>query len=168
MDAIMGLFIITLGLILIFSFFNYEPSQNQVDFLAFDAMDFLSKNRISDMNNDYSGPGGLLYDNGNITKLDNTILEQIGEFYYRNITKNSNFTLGMIDPFISYISTNIVPRGYGFIIRIENTTVHNNSGINTAPMSRAVVITPRRSIVYGIYNETELFGPYIIEVLVWK
>jgi hypothetical protein len=168
LDAIIGLFIITLGLIMIFSFFKYEPGQEQLDLLAFDVMDFLSSNTISDINNDYAGPGGVLHKDGNITQLDNTLLEQVGEFYYRNVTKNSDFTLNLADLFLSAVTKNTVPEGCGLIVRIENKTVYNGSGPLTPAMNDSIVITPSRGVVFGIYNETEIFGPYSIEVIVWK
>ena len=124
--------------------------------------------KINDINDRYAGPNGMLHRNGNITSLDNTLFEQICEFYYRNVTKKSSFTLGLIDSFVSSISSNIVPPGYGFIINIEDTTVYNKTGKRISPINDSVIVIPSKRLIHGIYNETELIGPYIVEVIVWK
>jgi hypothetical protein len=66
--------------------------------------------------------------------------------------------------FIGNLTKNLVPGEYNYMISIETVPIFNNSHV-TRDQARAV--TPSRAIVHGIYNETELYGPYIVEVLSW-
>jgi hypothetical protein len=168
LDAFIGLFVIVIGLVLIYSVFMYEPNEEQITLLSFDMMNFLSSNKISDINDQYAGPNGFLYQNGNITNIDDTLIEQVAEFYHRNVTYPNTNTIPLIDSFISNISKETAPVNYGFIIKIENYTVYNHSGIKATNFADSVVVIPSKKIVHGIYNRTELFGPYICEVIVWR
>jgi hypothetical protein len=167
-DAIIGLFVIVIGVVLIYSVYMYEPSGEQITLLSFDMMNFLSSNKLSDINDPYAGPNGILYKNGNITNIDITLIEQVAEFYYRNITFPNTNTIPIIDSFVSNISKEAAPSTYGFIIKIENYTVYNRSGLKASNFSDSIVVIPSKKLVHGIYNRTELFGPYLCEVIVWR
>jgi hypothetical protein len=167
-DAIIGLFVIAIGVVLIFSIFMYEPSQEQTSLFSFDMMNFLASNKISDINDPYAGPGGILYRNGNITDIDSTLLEQMAEFYYRNITYVNTNTIPIIDSFVSNISKEATPSTFGFLIKIDNYTVYNRTGSKAVGLVNSSVIIPSKRLVHGIYNQTQLIGPYLCEVIVWR
>ncbi|MBN2458600.1 hypothetical protein JXB31_05730 [Candidatus Woesearchaeota archaeon] len=168
LDAIIGLFVITIGIMLIFSYFKVEPSLEQSGFIAFDVMDFLSSNQIKELNSALYGVGGKLHSDGNITNIDNTLLEQIAEFYYRNVTLKSNFTIRLIEDLLNNLSSSVIPYNYGLLLAIDNNTVYNRTGVNAFEMVNATVVVPTKKITYSVYNETQLVGPYIIEVIVWR
>jgi hypothetical protein len=167
-DAIIGLFVILIGVVMIYSVYMYEPSEEQTTLFSFDMMSFLSSNKVSDLNDAYAGSGGILSKNGNITDVDNTLLEQIGEFYYRNVSKSDPHTLSLIDSFVSNVSKAATPQTFGFMIKIDDHTVYNRSGAKAVRYTDATVIIPSKRLVHGIYNQTELFGPYLCEVIVWR
>jgi hypothetical protein len=169
-DAMMALFVLVLGTIIILSSFMYEPSEKQASFIAFDLMDFLSSNKIQDINNQYVGPGGKFYLDENITNLDNSLIQQVCEFYYRNVTLNSTTSLSLIAPFVSNVTSGVFPSTYGFILNIDNHPVYNYTGPFAESMANSSIIIPSKKIVYGNYvNSTHilLYGPYEVEVIVW-
>jgi hypothetical protein len=163
-DSIVALTVLTIGVLLIYSFHENEPRTEQPYAIANDVANILSYHKIKSINNDYAGPGGVLVRDLNITDLDKTLLEQVAEFYYRNKTKNCSFCLGLITSFLNNITINLVPSNYNYIIMIQNETIylHNMTDINSS-----IFIIPSRKIVHGVYNSTEFFGPYLVEVLSW-
>ena len=121
---------------------------------------------INDLNNDYIWH---LEQNGNITDNSKTIIEQIGEFYYRNQTKNCNYCMILINSTINSTLINMFPEDYNFIVIFDNKTIFTNinTGLQKISIENATIVIPSKAIVHGLYNKTELYGPYIIEVLSW-
>ena len=91
-------------------------------------------------------------------------MEQIGEFYYRNQEMGCGFCMAIIENVISNVTNNLMPPEWNYIIYIDNTTIFNHS---ETPIEESIFIIPSRVIVHGIYNETDLYGPYVAEVLSW-
>jgi len=154
--------VLAVGLILIFSAHEYRPRIEQPYTVSEDVLNVLLYNKVKNINNYYAGT--FLTRNGNITDTDQPLIEQIGEFYYRNQTKDCDFCMDLADRFLLNITQNLVPSEYNYIIMIDNNTIHTHASIG---MEGARFITPARAIVHGIYNETELFGPFLVEVLSW-
>ena len=80
-DAVLGMFILILGVFLILSSYINAPEQTQVSLLSDDLMNFFSNTKIKDLNNPYAGIGGILWNNGTVSDPENTLLQQIGELY---------------------------------------------------------------------------------------
>ena len=78
LDALIALIIILLSITVIYPIIRYSQKES---YIPEDIISSLSALKIGDMNSDYvNGPGGLR-DQGNITDLNKSVLEQIGEFY---------------------------------------------------------------------------------------
>lgn len=163
-DSIVALAVLSVGIVLLFSQHEYTPSTEQSYTLSNDILNVLSYNKIKNINNDYAGSNSNLTRDGNITDIDKTLLEQVGEFYYRNQTKDCSFCIGLIDKFLSNMTSNMIPQQYNYIIKIENLTVFNHS---SSDKDSSRVVIPSKKIVHGLYNGTELYGPYLVEVLSW-
>jgi len=164
-DSMVALGVLAVGIVLIFSMNVEEPRTEQSYTIAEDTMNILTHNRIKNINDPYAGPNSVLSRNGNITDIERTLSEQIGEFYFRNQTKNCDFCIGLINNFLTNITQNLIPAEYNYYIYIDNTSVFNHS---STPISSATFIVPARAIVHGIYNTSELFGPYMLEVISWR
>jgi len=163
-DSMVALGVLAIGTILLLSTFEYSPSTQQSYTISDDIINILLYNKIRSVNNYYAGPNSVLTNNGNITDTGKTLLEQIAEFYYRNQTKNCGFCITIIDNFISNITQDMIPQEYNYLINIDNITVYNHS---KRPMNESKFITPSRIIVHGLYQESEMYGPYLVEVLSW-
>jgi len=136
----------------------------QTAILAEDVMDFLSSTKIRDLNNPYAGIGGLLWQQGNITNADNTLLQQAGEFYYRN-------ELGLAEKFIVNVTNELVPKPYKFEFWIDEYRIYPSSPSQEHVSSKNTtkILLPSKKLTYGILNKgMDLFGPYKSEVLVWE
>ena len=78
LDAMLALTLVVTTIVLLSSIDIREPSMAQTNFLSEDLMSVFSELRVGEINNSYVKE---LIQNGTITQLNNTILEQFGEFY---------------------------------------------------------------------------------------
>jgi hypothetical protein len=165
-DSIIALTVLSVGIILLFSYNQHTPSTSNLYTVSDEVINILYYNVINDLNNDYIWH---LEQNGNITDNSKTIIEQIGEFYYRNQTKNCNYCMILINSTINSTLINMFPEDYNFIVIFDNKTIFTNinTGLQKISIENATIVIPSKAIVHGLYNKTELYGPYIIEVLSW-
>ncbi|MFW6449580.1 MAG: hypothetical protein ACOCZ6_00880 [Nanoarchaeota archaeon] len=164
-DAIIALFVLVLGIVLALSFFSYETPERQVSFLSNNIMEFLYTHRIKDINSEYLGPKRQLHKNENITNLDNRLLVQLGEFYYRAENKSCYFCKQLIRNSLSDVSGDFLAQGYSYAFYIEEELIYNET---RKPLDEGTVLIPSKTVISGIYNETELWGPYRVEVRTWR
>ena len=112
-DSLVGASIIIIGLLLVNSFYIVEPSYTSLDYTSHDLISALSTLRINEVTNPYVDE---LISAGEITNTDNSILEQIGEFWVLNKTElcqglAENMTFGLF------------PSNIGFSIAIGNDEI---------------------------------------------
>ena len=178
LDAFLAMSVLVLGMLIVYSFRSYSPSQVQPILLAADVMESLSSNKVDDLaaieTEDLTSIGVYvqrLITNGNITTLENTLLEQIGEFYALNNTE-------LARDFTRNITNVLVPSQYGFMLYIHDDptdpdysiySVDFNVTVNDGlvpPNESSMLVTSKR-IVSGIINGTVMWGPFIMEARVW-
>lgn len=164
-DAILGLFIIVIGVFLITSSYVTVPQPAQVGLLSDDLLNFLSNTKINNLNNEYAGIGGELWNQGKITDVDNSLLQQIGEFYAAN-------NLDIADKFIQNVSYGIVPPQFNYEVVIDNVIVYpmvqTQEHVNSK--SKTELLLTSKKLTFGIINKTtsNVWGPYKAEVFVWQ
>lgn len=164
-DAVLALIIIVIGVFLINSSYVKIPQTTQVGLLSDDLISFLSNTKLKNLNNEYAGFGGELWNQKLIHDSDNSLLQQIGEFY---ATKNFDIA----EKFIQNVSRDVIPSQFEYEVLINgqllyprNPTIqHNISKQNTKIMLTSKLLT------FGIVNATssEIWGPYKAEVFVWE
>jgi len=164
LDAMMSLGILVLGSFLLFASFTNIPSRVQTEILGRDVLDFMAVTKIEELNNPYAGIGGELWNQGYITNQGNTLLQQIGEFYFKNeLTIAENFVINITD--------NLIPSQFRFEFWIDDFLLYPSSPSQQHIYSKGntSLLLPSKKITYGILNESaDLFGPYEVEVLVWR
>ncbi len=129
-DSIISASIIVIGLLLVNSFYIVEPSYTGLDYSSHDLINALSELRINEVNNPYVDE---LISSGEITNTDNTVLEQIGEFWALDkIDKASNLAKEFTNDFVG---ENL---GFGFYIEGEEiysrSKSHNGISITSKRM----------------------------------
>ncbi len=154
LDAFVAMGIIVVGLFVVLASYSYSPVSEQQEALGADILLSLSATKVTELNNDYVM---LLITNGTITNRDNTVLQQLGEFYVNNQSS-------MGSKFIANISSNILPYQFGVNISINKTQAYY-SGAKLRPSSRYVISS--KSIIFGIYNGT-FWGPFPADVVMWQ
>jgi len=164
-DAVLGLFILVMGVFLIMSSYINSPEQTQVSLLSDDLMNFLSNTKIKDLNNPYAGIGGSLWNNGTITDPENTILQQIGEFYAAN-------NLDIAEKFVQNVSKNVMPSQFRYEFWIDGQLIYprNPNAAHIKSKSDTELLLTSKKITFGLINRTttNIAGPYKAEVFVWE
>ncbi len=165
LDSMLGLSIIIIGVFLIMSSYTKLPQPAQVGLIADDLLNFLSKTKIRDLNNAYAGIGGELWDQGEITKSDNSLLQQIGEFYAEN-------KLGIAGQFISSVSRGVVPAQFNYEVWMDNRLLYPQAPSSSHIQSKedTELLLTSKKMAFGILNMTNgtMWGPYKAEVFVWE
>src|SRR3989338_1630200 len=165
LDAVLGLSVLVIGVFLITSSYVNVPQPAQVGLLSDDLLDFLSNNKIKDLNNPYAGIGGELWNQGIITDADNSLLQQIGEFYAAN-----NFDTA--EKFIQNVSKGIVPEQFRYEVWLNGTLLYPKtpSAEHIKSKSGTGLLLTSKKLTFGIINRTtsDLWGPYKAEVFLWE
>ncbi len=143
LDALFGALLIGLALVLSSQYFISEATQPQVNYYSQDIVNSLSNIKISEVNDTYVK---YLISSGQITYLNNTVIEQIGEFYVLNKT-------GMAENLSEIVSRKLVPEKFGFEILVNDESVYHNSGIT----QKKDLVSSRR-LISGIEKFKPLRG----------
>lgn len=165
LDAVMALFVLVIGVFLVASFYINVPQPAQVGLISNDLLNFLSETKIKNLNNAFAGIGGTLWLNGTIADADNSLLQQIGEFY---ATKNFDTA----DKFVQNVSENIIPPQFLYELWINGTIIYPkepSAEHNRSKNSTSLLLTSKK-ITFGVINKTtsNLWGPNKAEVFVWE
>ena len=161
LDVFIAIGVVIVGLIVLFSFNPTWKSERQVFFLSEDISRLLTSTKIYELNNDYIFE---LRNNGNITDIENTVFEQVGEFYYRNISMGCSYCLDLAGNLIENITYRKTLRKYDFDVIIESVSIYNTS----SSQDTAEVLVSTKKILFGLMDKDTFWGPYRGEVRVWK
>lgn len=165
LDAVLALTILVIGVFLITSSYVNAPQPTQVSLLSDDLLNFLANNKIKDLNNPYAGIGGTLWNQGAITDADNSLLQQLGEFYATNKPD-------IAEKFIANVSNGVVPEQFRYEVWMDNVILYPKTPTQEHTRSRnsTELLLTSKKITFGILNKTtsDMWGPYKAEVYVWQ
>ena len=165
LDAVLGLFVIAIGIFLISTSYVNVPQLTQVGLLSDDLLNFLSNTKISNLNNPYAGIGGQLWKQGMITDADNSLLQQIGEFYAKN-------NLDIAEKFIANVSKDVVPAQFEYEVWMDGIVLYPRAPTaeHIESKNSTKLLLTSKKITFGIINKatSDLWGPYKAEVFVWE
>ena len=165
LDAILGTLVIVIGVLLMTSSYVNVPAPTQVGLLSDDLMNFLSSTKIKDINNPYAGIGGELWNQGAITDSENTLLQQIGEFY-------ATQKLDVADKFVQNISGGVVPQQFRYEVWMDGITLYPKAKTPEHIKSRnsTELLLTSKKLTFGVLNKTtsNMWGPYKAEVFIWE
>ncbi|MBU0757651.1 MAG: hypothetical protein KKF44_06280 [Nanoarchaeota archaeon] len=144
-DAMFASIIIVLALVLALTFFvEQEDSSIQMNYHSQDIIDSLANIKISEINDSYVRS---LIEKGNIPNQNNSIIEQIGEFYVLNQSElATNLTL--------IVTKKLVPEKFGFELLVNDETIL----INASQSGRQDDIISYRRMVSGFEKFKPLKG----------
>lgn len=172
-DSMIALGVLAIGVFLVLTLYTDVPPKEEPTILSEDIMDFFTNNKIKDVNNPYAGLGGELWQQGKITNAENSLLQQVAEFYEKG--KLDPAYLDTAETFIIELIEDILPAQYKFEFWIRDLDVDtliypkNPSQEHLDSKESTEVLIPSKKIAYGINQATgDIFGPYTAEVLVWQ
>lgn len=126
----------------------------QPEFFSQDIIEVFSTTDLKSVNNRYIDEHVI---SGNITNKDNTILEQIGEYYHTGkMGEAQNLTINL--------TYNLVPSQYNFEIWFNGELLQRR-GVLT---DKTPGLSSSKAMITGIINRSVFWGPYKAEVRVWQ
>ncbi len=117
MDALIGVSILVITMVLLFQLHRTPSYTEQTRFFVKDTINTMASIKAGDSSNPYVID---LISNGLITNPNNTILEQIGEFWANG---DSDLARNLSKEFLD----DILPDDYGYGIWMDNDTIYNNT-----------------------------------------
>lgn len=160
-DLISSLVIIIVTLGIVFSY--YTVSSQNVDLYSQnqEIMSSLSQTRVNSLNNEEIRQ---LFIQSEIRNVDNTVGQQIGEFYARGrLDLARNISESFLDDFV------LQQVNFQLLLLNESTVIYlyNETPSNLAFEDSSISSVTRRTI-FGFSNSTTLFGPYVFEMRLWQ
>ena len=187
-DAFIALGVLVAGFLLVLATHTYQPIESQTIFFSKDLLQVFSTTKVDQADNQLifqmrckdcnCDPTNFAYC-GLIKNLDNTLLEQLGEFVYRSRPNGDcsskcmdaakeiarTFSASLINPQFTY----------EFVIKdvknpesIQEYTLLNNTQITGKTQDKTNLLIVSKRLIYGIGDNNDMFGPYVAEVRVWQ
>ncbi len=133
-DALLASGIIIVAVLLVSNFYSAKQQRANVEYASQDLVRVFSAMSVGEVNNDYVK---ALISGGDITSTNNTILEQIGDFWAASKTELArNFTRNLTE--------DIFPGRYGFSVLVNGEEIYSRS----LPLKKSLVSS--RKIISGI------------------
>ncbi len=161
-DSIIGSGIILVVILLASSNFVSDQPSFHLNYVSHDLINSLSAINVKEIDNEYLNER---ISNGDITNLENSVLEQIGEFW-------ANGDLDFANESFRNVSIHYVSNITGLGLWINNETVYEkNIMINKYLIStKKIVSGVSKGQIGGLtrQNPPTLWGPALFEVRVWE
>ena len=164
-DSIVAAGIILAVILFASSFYVKEQPNFYLNYLSQDLTRIMSTLTVEEIDNVYINER---IDNADIENLDNTVLEQIIEFWAADTEDGREFA----NKTVSNVTEPLVPNIIGFGVWIDNETIYQRD----MPIRESLVVS--KKIVSGTakgeswgetrQNPPTLLGPVIVEVRVWR
>lgn len=161
-DSIIAAGIIFIVIISTSSSYVKEQPSFQINYISQDVISILSALNVVEANNEYINERIA---GGDIENMDNTILEQIAEFWAEGQSEYANKTT-------SNVTGLFIPNTMSFGVWIDNEAVYTRDGAITKSLisSKKIIsgIAKGQQTAETRENPPTLFGPVVVEVRVWQ
>lgn len=141
-DAILATSIILIVIILASSYYITETKTETMDHLSHDLLRVLTNLKVDEIDNNFTQ---TLIAEGNITRHNNSILEQIGEFWAEN-------QAGIATELARNVTDSLVPERFGVGFWVNDELIYQRD----KNISNALISS--RKIITGIEKEKPRFG----------
>ncbi|KHO46417.1 MAG: hypothetical protein QS98_C0003G0025 [archaeon GW2011_AR3] len=159
MDAFIAMIIVAVGVFVVMQAQSKELPRTSVFLLADDLSNYLTHTKIYDLNEDYYPDSIKAWkQNQTIAHIDNTLLEQAGEFYAKGKPELAN-------TFLSNVTIATAQSQYNFEIRIDDVVMFSSY---TSTQDNAKSLISSKSIISGVIDNSNFWGPYKAEIRVWQ
>ncbi len=160
LDAFIATSVIVIGIVLINLAHANKPYEMQTAFLSQDIISAASSIRIYEISDNEYVNSSIAEES--ITNMQNTVLEQVGEFCYRGMNNTAgNFT--------EKVFLRTIPKEYNFQLLIikdgDNILFNYTKGRN---IEKSRVLISSKNIIFGQIGDSTMWGPYMSEVRAWQ
>lgn len=163
-DVALSLAILSFGVFIILSSFTSTPAISQTEITSEDVTTFLAVTTIEDLNHPIVGLGGSMMKQGLITRHENSLLQQIGEF-----ATKGNFSLA--EQFIDESLKDTLPRQFLLQIDMDSQRIYPRNFTQKELFSRGntSLLVSKNTVAYGLLDEgNSLWGPSTFTITVWQ
>lgn len=108
---------------------------------------------------------GDAVEDGEISDTSTTFFNQLGEFYYRYTTQHCDYCDELITTCITEYITYRNLDEENIQISIEGIPFYNSTNID---QENATALFPYPVLLFGIQNNSAMWGPYTGEIRVWQ
>jgi hypothetical protein len=162
-DMIVSFVILLLAVALIFNYYlNTEENLDVYD-LNMEILNGFINTKINDLNDQEIR---LLFVSGKIKNIENTVAQQVSEFYYYG---NKDLAKNLTRIFVEDYSEKQL--NLNMTIQHENKTWPEEqiffSGRNNIGIDESLVVASSSRVIFG-FNSTDYYGPYIFKIKIWK
>ncbi len=166
MEAVIALMILSIGFGILLYLFTVlaKPPVSIVQTKLYDTVTLFSMKIESISGGNCSATSDWTAD-GNITVTSNSILNQAGEFYYRYSERNCDYCDDLLEQCLREFADEKNIEDENIEIRIDKRTWYYNG---TMTQENASVVFPYKMLLFGTYNNSAMWGPYVAEVRVWQ
>lgn len=155
-DAFIASMIVAVTLVIVLAARTTLPYTSQSESVSKGLAESLSQVKLSELNNPLITS---MARDGTITSMDNTILQQVTEFYF---VGNRHYAFELL----RNVSQSLIPKQYSFNVIVNNELIYNRT-VRTENSSSVLVSS--KKLVFGVVNRTALvYGPTIAEVRLWQ
>jgi len=160
-DMILSIVIIILSLGIVLSYFVFTNENIDIYDYNYQILKGFTETKLNSLND--LGVRDMFITN-QIKNIDNTVAQQVGEFYYTNNT-------GMAKNLTQIFVSNYVSNQMNFRISIYNSTNNytlyeeiKNSNYN---LEDASISSVTERTIFGYINKTNFYGPDRIRIEIW-
>lgn len=155
-DAFIASMIVAVTLVIVLAAHSTQPYTAQSELLSQGLAESLAGVKLNELNNQLVL---TMSRNRTITNLDNTLLQQVTEFY---VTGNRHPAFELL----RNVSQGLIPPQYSFQVLVNNDLIYNRT---VRPENSSAVLVSSKRLIFGIVNRTvQFYGPTIAEVRVWQ
>ncbi len=155
-DAFIASVIVAVSLLIALTARTAQPYTTQAELTAKGFADSLSQAKLWELNNPLITN---LTNDGVITNLDNSVIQQVAEFYVLD-QKDQAFEL------LSNVTFMLIPAQYNFEVIVDDQMIYNRTSINE---NQSKVIVSSQKLVFGVIGRSvQPYGPLLAEVRVWQ
>jgi hypothetical protein len=165
-EAVIAMMVISIGFGIILYLFVVlsKPPLGIVQTDLYNTVDLFSF-QLQDISNGTCSASGNATDNGNITDTSMTLMNQLGEFYYRYTARDCDYCDDLLrECILEFVDYRDI-HDNNLQISIEGTAFYANGTID---QENATVLLPFKMLLFGTRNNTEMWGPYLGEIRVWQ
>ncbi len=142
LDALLASMLIVGGLLLVTQMVAHEQNTQRISYVSNDLLTSMTELRVEEMN---STTVNKMISNGEIENVNQTLLEQLGEFWALNETDNANnFSRAIVEELIS--------EKFGMRIKVEGDEFFNKTGVdesNVVAASRMITGVKKGRAIRG-------------------
>jgi hypothetical protein len=133
-DALLASGIVIVAVLLVSNFYSQEQQTANVNYASQDLVRVFSTMTVGEANNDYAK---ALISSGQIINVNNTILEQVGDFWANN-------EIGLARNLTANLSDAIIPSNYGFSVLVNGEEIYSRN------VSVKKTLVSSRKLISGI------------------